>query len=343
MVVTGGSGFLGRVVVEALTDGLVLAPSEIRVLDPKPYPGEERVTQRAVDIRDRAAITEALRGADVVIHCAGAVDWGVLPESLLEAVNVQGTANVVAACQEAGVNALVHVSTLDVVWQGHAVVDGDETLPYCDKPANGYCRTKTEGEKIALAAEGTATASGTLHVAVVRPCAMYGERDPYHIPPLLRLARAGRLVRIGDGSARSQFVYVGNCAHLLVLAAKDLLGPDPAGAGEAFLATDFEPMNFFDGLAPFLEAAGYPMPPPSKGLPRRPMRALGRVMELISASVRPVWSFKPTLTTFAIDFITLDFTFRTDKARRLLGYQPRFSQAEATKRTAEWFAAKEQV
>lgn len=335
MVVTGGAGFLGSVVVAQLLAGdAPIVPREVRVFDRAPFAGE-RVRAIRGDVRSREALREAVRGADVVIHCAAVVDWGREPDEVLHAINVGGTDNVIAACKDEGVRALVHTSTLDVVYSGRPIVNGDESLPYPKRHPNAYCSTKAEAERRALAANGDA-----LHTAVIRPCCIFGEADPFHVPPLLELAEKGRLVRVGDGRARSQFSYVGNVAHALILAGRSLLSPDARAAGQLYFVTDCEPANFFDFVAPFVEAEGVRMPPASRGLPRAPLYAAGALLEGISYLARPVVRFTPTLTRFAVDFVCVDFTIRTDKLARELGYAPRVAPDEAIARTAAWHRAR---
>lgn len=335
VVVTGGAGFLGRRVVDQLleADGL-LAPSEVRVLDLAPGSRADVVHVRG-DIRSREIVASALRGAELVIHCAASVDWGRESEDVLRAINVGGTENVMDACRSEGVPAMVHTSTLDVVYSGRPILDGDETLPYPERHLNAYCRTKTEAEKRVLAENGRGLAT-----SVIRPCCIFGEGDPFHVEPLLEMARRGRLFRVGDGRARSQFSYAGNVAHALLLAGRALLEPERRGAGQAYFVTDCEPANFFDFVTPFVEAEGVRMPPASAGLPRAPLYALGALLEGASELARPFVRFTPTLTRFAVDFVCLDFTIRSDKLARELGYTPRFSPEEAIARTAEWHRAR---
>lgn len=333
VVITGGSGFLGRTIVSQLAE----IGADVCVFDPKPCDPRARWVRG--DVRALSAVIDAVRGADVVIHGAANVDWGRVPDEILEDVHVRGTENVIEACRREGVAALVHTSTLDVVYPGGAVRDADESMPYPDRFPNGYCRTKAEGEKVALAADGASLdrpsrrGARSLRTLAIRPCFVFGEGDPYHIAPLIEMAERGRLIRIGDGSARCQWSYVGNVAHAHVLAARALL--EGRGGGEAFFVTDGEPANFFDFVRPFVEAAGHRMP--SRGLPPAPLYALGGALEGAALLARPFVRFAPTITRSAVTFVSEDFTVRSDKAARLLGYAPRYSRAEAIARTTAFY------
>ncbi|HJL15704.1 MAG TPA: NAD-dependent epimerase/dehydratase family protein [Sandaracinaceae bacterium LLY-WYZ-13_1] len=334
VVVTGGSGYLGRTLVEQLlTRSDALAPREVRVFDRAPSRHGDRPGLRAIrgDVRSLRGVREAVRGADLVFHCAATVDWGRVSDRELEAVNVGGTETVLEACRREGVGAVVHTSSIDAVYGGDPVIDGDETLPYPIRYPSTYGRTKAESERRALDAN-----DGALRTTVVRPCCIFGEADPWHARPLLEMAERGRLIRIGDGRARSQWSYVGNVAHLHRLAGASLLAPEAKAAGERYFVTDVEPANFFAFLAPFLEAAGHRMPRWS--LPRAPLYALGATFEGAARLVPEPFRPKPTLTRFAVDFVTQDFTIRTDKAALELGYRPLYPPDEALARTTAWYA-----
>ncbi len=343
VLITGGAGFVGHALVRELlksaSEGGILQPREIRVFDPRPseYEGHERVRCLRGDVRDLEALREACQAVDLVFNCAALVDWGRQPESLLDAVNIGGVENVVRACRAAGVTALVHTSTLDAVYSGRAVLDGDESLPYPDRFVNGYCRTKAAGEQVALRANGAPLVGreGTLRTLVLRPSSIIGERDPYHVTSLMQMARGGWMVRIGDGRARSQHVYVGNVAHAHCVAGRALL--EGRGAGQAYFITDFPPKNFFDFLEPILNACGYRFLPWSLALPRPLMMAVGTTLEAVARWIRPVVSFTPTVTRFAVDYVCLDFTLSGAKLQRELGYQPLYGEAEAFARTIAWF------
>jgi sterol-4alpha-carboxylate 3-dehydrogenase (decarboxylating) len=336
VVVTGGSGCLGHAVIDQLLEpGGVLGPVEVRSLDRRRSgrPPREGLVELLGDIRSARSLREAVRGADLVLHCAAAVDWGQAPASELEEINVQGTERLIEACRAEGVRALVHTSTLDVLFTGEPIRDADESRPYPERHPNAYCRTKADAEQRALDANGP-----SLRTAVVRPCVIFGERDPFHVPALLSRARRGRLLRIGDGRARSQFSYVGNVAHALLLAGRSLLGEGRA-AGRVYFVTDGEPENFFEFLAPFVVAGGGRMPPRALSLPHAPLHAVGALLEGLARVVQPLVSYRPVLTRFAVDFVCVDYTVKTDRAARELGYAPRFVRAEAIARTIAWQAA----
>jgi nucleoside-diphosphate-sugar epimerase len=333
ILITGGAGFLGRALIHELRrPGALLSPAALRVLDtrPDPFAPGEGVTYHRGDVRSAEDVRRAAAGADVVFHLAALIDWGQHPADRVHAVNVGGTRAVVEACRAAGVRALVHVSSLDAVYGGQPLHAIDETQPYPERFPTAYCASKAAAEQVALAASGAGLA-----VTVVRMCSIWGEGDPYHLGAFLALARRGPVVRLGRGPAPTQGVYVRNGAYLLGLAARALLAEAPGVAGEVFFATDFAPRSFFDLLEPFVRAAGGRMVPRALALPRLPVKVLAHVLTLAARVLRPVHAFTPLFTPFSVDYVCQEFTVVTDKAARVLGYAPPYSEAEAVARTAE--------
>jgi len=151
--VTGGSGFIGGKLIEALrADG-----DEVRGLA-RSDAAAEAVGARGAepvhgDLGDRAALQAAAAGCELAFHCAAKVeDSGPWPE--FERVNVGGTANVSAACAAAGVRRLVHVSTEAVLIAGEPLVQVDETAPRRPDSPAPYPRSKALAEEAVLAASG---------------------------------------------------------------------------------------------------------------------------------------------------------------------------------------------
>jgi sterol-4alpha-carboxylate 3-dehydrogenase (decarboxylating) len=337
VLVTGGAGFLGTALRQELARGDgPLRPREVRVLDvaeAAALPGE-RLVRCTGDVRDAGLVRRAVDGVDVVFHCAAVIDWGQRPAAEVESVNVGGTRVVVEACRAAGVRALVHTSTLDVVYTGRPLRGANESTPVPSRAVNAYCATKAAAEALALAADEP----GGTRVVALRPCCIWGEGDPYHARSLLDMARRGPVVRIGDGRARCQHSYVGNVAWAHVLAGHALLAGRADGvAGRCFFVTDFPAQNFFDYMEPIVVGAGYRMLPWSLSLPQAPLWALGAALEGLAAALRPVRRIAPTVSRFAVSFVCQDYTVESDAAARAFGYAPRYGEDEALARTIEHF------
>ena len=336
ILITGGSGFLGSALIRELLDpASPLAIESLYNLDLEPpaaVSSDPRVTWISGDVRNYDQVAEASQGADLIFHAAAIVDWGTRSETEVMGVNVEGTRNVIRASIENGVRALVFTSSLDVLFSGNPLREVDETFPYPEKHGSSYCVSKYLAEKLVLKAnhDGLRTCS-------LRPADIYGEGDPYHIGNLIRMARKGFYVRLGNGTARCQHVYVGNVAHAHLLAAATLLEGNGDASGQAYFITDGPGTNFFSFFDAFVEGAGFRIWPRNFWLPRRIAYVLGTISEWMAAMVRPFRKYTPKLSRFAVTYTCTDYTFRSDKAHKELGFRPIYSAGEAYERTVAYF------
>jgi nucleoside-diphosphate-sugar epimerase len=317
-LVIGGSGMLGFEIVRQLVD----QHKQVRVLDLQPLP--EPICEFVQgDIRNSEDLRTACRDIEVVFQTAAAVWDRSTPARVYEQVNVGGNRRVVDACLELGIRRLVYTSTLDVVVEGSKpIVDGDESLPYPRRlPRDPYCRTKIVAERLVLEANGPRLATCAL-----RPVGMYGPRDRYHLGNVIRMARRGKFVRLGDGTARFSHVYSENAAFAHLLAAERLRPGSPVAGQAYFIADHYPAMNLFDFMEPFLLALGLPLPR------RRIPYAAAMVLATIAEALAPRSSF----SRFAVIQTCVDHTFVDGKAARELGYWPIISKEEAFRRTVAW-------
>ena len=335
VLLTGGSGFLGTAIVrEILQDSSPVQVKELRVFDLNPLKNtdDKRIKFIQGDVRDKEAILEASKDADLVIHSAAIVDWGTKSEEEIMAVNVQGTRNVIESCISNGVKALVYTSSLDVLYDGNPLVNVDEHTPYPEKHATSYCASKYLGEKSVLEANGKA-----LRTCSLRPADIYGEGDPYHIGSLINMAKGGFYVRLGNGKSKCQHVYVRNVAYAHVLAGAALLQGNKNVPGQAYFMTDGPPTNFFTFFDKFVEGTGYRIRPKNLWLPRWFAYGLGCISEFIAKLVSPIKKYTPKMSRFAVTYTCTDYTFNSDKARNDFGFIPKYDSKEAYDLTIEYF------
>ena len=154
VLVTGGSGFLGRAIVQEFLDAdSPVEVSELRILDIMTYDGvkDERIHFMKGDICSSDDLNQACKGIDIVIHTAAIVDWGTRSEKEVYDTNFVGTQQVIKACKENRVSMMVYTSSLDAVITGTPLVDIDESQPYPEKHLNMYCRSKCLSEQLVLA------------------------------------------------------------------------------------------------------------------------------------------------------------------------------------------------
>lgn len=319
-LIIGGAGFLGA----ALASELKKRGVSVCVFDLLPHP-DLSIPTIIGDLRDKAQVREACAGVDTVFQTASLVDWGPRSKDRLYAVNVEGNRNVISACQELGVPKLVYTSSIDVIFDGHPIANGDESLPYPANHLDHYGHTKMLAEQDVLAANG----QHGLRTCALRTAGIYGPGDRHRLPSILKAARSGQNIRLGNGSAKFGHVYVANVVHAHILAAQALAGP---AAGQAYFIGDHPAGNFFAFFTPYLAAFGFP--PAKVCIPYRVAYLLAILMETFARL--GIGPSTPTLTRYVVASTCVDFYFSHDKAARELGYQPIISLEQARAETLTW-------
>jgi nucleoside-diphosphate-sugar epimerase len=335
ILVTGGSGFLGkRIVDEFLAEDSLLKPGKLKVLDIKAYEGKHKESVEFIkcDIRDAELVTKACKDIDLVVHAAAIIDWGTKSKEEVLDVNVEGTSNVIEACKANGVEYMIYTSSLDAVFTGKPLVNIDETQPYPDTHHTIYCESKKLAE-----IEVKKSTNEKLKTVILRPSDIYGEDDPYHMDSLVDVAKSGFYTRLGDGKSRNQHVYVGNMAHAHVLAAAELMKGNKKINGEIYFITDGEAENFFKFFDPMVEGAGYKLRPKNLWLPRGFAYSIASISEFFAALIRPIVKTNPKLSRFAVTYISTDFIFSADKAKKDFGFKPKYSDEEAKEATIAYY------
>lgn len=335
LLLTGGCGFLGRFLVEELLSADSPLPIEtLRVFDVSDYhgPSDSRIEVVKGNVCNQDALNEACKGMDIVVHAAAVVDWGTHPPSEVFRVNTGGTENVISACHREGVRILAFTSSLDAVLGGSALVDVDESIPYPDDPPNMYCKSKSEAEKLVIAAN-----SPQLKTVILRPAEIWGEGDPFHIGSLVGMAKGGFYVRIGNGKGKSQHVYAGNMATAVIQAVSSLLHGNEKPAGQTYFITDGEPENFFLFYTRIVEAAGFRIWPKNLWIPRPLAYVIGASAELGALIMRPFMMINPKFSRFAVKYTCLDYTFKSHKAVRDFGFTPKYTEEQAFSRTVDYY------
>ena len=222
ILVTGGAGFIGSHVVDALA----AAGHRPVVFDTRRMPHGDGDTEAVRgDILDRRALTHAAVGCDAVVHLAAAADVDAVQAdpSAAEEVNARGTLNVLEAARAAGVPRVIYASTIWVY--SDVAADGavDEATPLT-APAHLYTATKLAGELYCRSYEELYGLSCT----ILRFGIPYGPRarPTAVIPAFVRRALDGDALTInGGGQQRRRLVYVEDLAEGVVRA----LVPDAAG------------------------------------------------------------------------------------------------------------------
>lgn len=308
ILVTGGGGFLGRYIVDALLE----RGAAVRVYQRSDHPdlAARGVAVHRGDLTDRTRLAAAMEGCEAVIHTAAKAGvWG--PRAAFFEANVEGTRAVLATARAAGVGRIVHTSTPSVVFSGEAFEGADESLPYGGNWLCHYAETKALAEQEILAAH-----TDDLRICALRPHLIWGVGDPHLLPRVLARARAGRLAQVGDGTNRVDITHVRNAAaaHILAL---DALQAGRAG-GKAYFISQGEPVRLWPWIADVLSRAG--IPPIRRRVSARTAYILGFIAETLWSLLR--LSGEPPMTRFVSVELAKSHWFSIEAARRDLGYTP---------------------
>lgn len=318
-LVTGGTGFLGRHVVQRL----LAAGRPVTVLARRRDPALEAQGVRFVcsALSDTEAVAEACRGAETVFHVAAKVGvWG--PYRDFEEANVGGTRALLRGARRHGVRYFIHTSTPSVVYNGLDLAGADESLPLTRACPSPYPVTKAHAELEVLAAN-----SDTLRTVALRPHLIWGPGDPHLVPRVLERARRGRLRIVGHGRNRVDMVHVENATDAEMLAEEALREPVSQAAGRAYFITNAEPVVLWDWINELL--AGLDLPPVKSRLSLRTASTLGAICEGVWSVLR--LGGEPPMTRFVAAELAKDHWFSPAAAARDLGYQPRVSMEEGTR------------
>jgi nucleoside-diphosphate-sugar epimerase len=315
VLVTGGTGFLGRRLVERLLgqgrDVIVLAR---RPADDLAARGVRFI---CTDLANAEAVRAACAGVETVFHTAAKVGVYGRYKTYFQA-NVLGTRALLDGCREHGVKNFIHTSTPSVVYNGRGLAGADELLPLTTHCPAAYPLTKAIAEREVLAAN-----SPTLRTIALRPHLIWGAGDPHLVPRLLASARAGRLRIVGNGKNRVDMTHVENVVEAHLLAESALARPDSPAAGCAYFITDGAPVVLWDWINGLLHALNEP--PIIRPISLRAAYTLGAACEL-AWGVLPLRD-EPPMTRFIAAELAKDHWFDITSARRDLSYTPRIGMA----------------
>lgn len=316
-LVTGGAGYLGSHIVRRL----VAAGCKVRSLDVIEHQHDGDVECVVGDLRDYDAIRSACEGINTVYHSAAIINIMEIARPsvrrFVHDVNVTGTDNILRAAADAGVATFVQTSTFSVVLD-RVLEDKDESVPYATRTNDLYATTKILAEKAVLAADDPQG----MRTCAMRPGGLWGsDTNCIMIRSILeQIAKGNFKALIGDGKATMDNTHVENLVDAHLLAARALRQtPDKVG-GEAYFIFDDEHYNALEWFRPLVEGLGEKFP--TFRLPGVMMREVARGLEFIHFMGGP----EPTLTRRGIRNMLESSSFRIDKARRDLGYEPRYNR-----------------
>ncbi|MEI7547279.1 MAG: NAD-dependent epimerase/dehydratase family protein [Actinomycetota bacterium] len=323
MLVTGaGSLLLGGVAAALAARG-----DEVVCLQRRPV-DVSAARQMPGDVRDADTVRAAAAGCDAIIH--GAAKVGVLGSwDDFRSVNVDGTANVLAAARANGVSRVVYVSTPSVAHSGRSLVGAGADPAVTGRKGAFYAESKALAERLALD-----TADDDLAVVAIRPHLVWGPGDTQLVGRIVERARAGHLVMVADGSALVDTTYIDNAVSAHV-AALDAVRPGAVCAGRAYVVANGEPRTVRELVAGICYAAAVPFAP--RHVPVRLAVGLGAVVEKVWPRFR---DGEPPITRFVAEQLGTAHWFDPRPARDDLGWTPRTTLDAGLELLRQWFEAR---
>ncbi len=319
ILVTGGTGFTGK----ALVERLLSLGHTVTAMDYKEGLKTDELRARGANViigsvTDMPLVRQAVKGVEVVFHLAAAFREMNVPQTYYDDVNVQGTRNMLEASQRGDVRRFIYCSTCGV----HGNVDhppANETAPI--QPADYYQKTKYDAEPIV--AEYFRKG---LKTVIFRPAAIYGPGDPERFFLIYKRVASGTFPMFGPGKTLYHPLYIDNLVDAFLLAMED-----GKGDGEAYLIADEHYVSIEELVRAVARSLGTEVRIPH--YPVWPVVVAGHVCEKVC---RP-FGVTPPIFPRRVDWYRQNRAFDISKARRELGYAPAVGLDEGLRRTAEWY------
>jgi nucleoside-diphosphate-sugar epimerase len=308
--ITGGAGFLGiNLIRHLLARNVPVVSFDIAPFD---YPERTRIRVITGDIRDADQLRLAMQGSAVVVHCAAALPSYTADDIM--STEVAGTRNVLRAAVESGVSRVVHISSTAVYGTkaSGATEDSEQTAigPY------GEAKILAERECESFRQQG-------LCVPVLRPKTFVGPERLGIWSILFDWAHSGHgFPLIGRGDNRYQLLDVEDLCD--VISAVIVGAPDTLHHTFNVGARVFGTMR--EDFQAVLDHAGHGKH--VRPLPAGPLIATLRMLELLRLSPVYRWAYE----TAAVDsYVSIE------RAERLLGFKPRYSNTQALIKNYDWY------
>ncbi|HSL89866.1 MAG TPA: NAD-dependent epimerase/dehydratase family protein [Ignavibacteriaceae bacterium] len=311
-LITGGAGFLGINLVRYLhSRGHKVASLDIVPFDYKDM--NDKIEIITGDIRDKETVEKAVQGHDIIVHTAAALPL-YKPEDIYS-TDIDGTRNMIEAGKRAGIKRFIHISSTAVygIPDHHPLLEDDKldgVGPY------GKAKILAEEECLKMRKEG-------MCVPILRPKSFIGPERLGVFDLLYDWALDGRgFPMIGNGRNRYQLLDVEDLCEAIYLCATldEKIVNDTFNIGAKVFTTMREDYQAV------LDKAGHGKK--IKSLPEKPIIFTLRVLEAMKLSPLYKWVYE---TASKDSFVSIE------KAEKILGYKPKYSNKDALLRNFQWY------
>ena len=300
-----------------LTRYLLRQGHSVRNLDKEPfnYPELDKIDSRLGDIRDIPMVDKCMEGVDIVVHCAAALPLYTKEE--IFSTDVQGTKNILSSALAHGVKRVIHISSTAVygIPDHHPLFETDKL-----DGVGYYGQAKILAEQACLEYRKKG-----MCVCILRPKSFVGPERLGVFALFYDWAKDGKnFPMIGSGKNRYQLLDVEDLCEAIYLCAT----LPEAAAGDIFNIGAKEFTTMKEDYQAVLDKAGFGKK--IIGLPAWPVIRVLRILEMLHLSPLYKWVYE---TASKDSFVSIE------KAERVLGFQPKFSNKQALVRNYEWYLA----
>jgi nucleoside-diphosphate-sugar epimerase len=324
ILVTGGTGFLGRAIVNQLCDSGHEVVSFSRGNQTMPW--RLGLTQWKGDIADYEVLKLALMGCEAVFHVAAKTGiWGKYNDFYV--TNVTGTQNVIRACRESGIRYLVFTSSPSVIFNGKDSEGQDESLPYPSTYNASYPETKAFAERLVMAAN-----DAWLKTVSLRPHLIWGPGDTHFLPRLFEKSKAGKLRIVGNKPCLVDCIYIDNAAKAHLQAFAQLIKEPARVEGKTYFISQGAPIPMAAFMNQLLASGGFPEVTQhiSPGFARFAGRFLETIYRVFGIAQ------EPPLTLFLAQQLSTSHWYNMAAAKKDFGYEPEVSISQGMERLRNW-------
>jgi nucleoside-diphosphate-sugar epimerase len=311
--ISGALGFIGSVLADRYREQGV----EVRGVDVRADPALGVV---AGDVAEPGDWQEHARGCDLVVNTAAIVGFGGDLDEVWR-VNVLGTRRMIDAAARGGVDRFVQFSSVTTF--GFAYPDGvDETYPV-RMTGNPYPDSKIASEQVTLQAH----VAGDVQATIIRPGDVYGPRSRGWTVLPVSMIKSGQMVLPEGGHGQIGPVYVDNLVDGVTLA-----GDSPKAVGEIFTIADGFAVEIGDFFGHYSRMLG-------KSRPRTLPTEVARTIAMVGGRIEKALGRDTEMSAASVDYLAKRGGYSIEKARRVLGYEPKVDLDEGMRRCEEWLRA----
>lgn len=315
ILVTGGTGFIGSHLVEALVDRGYPVRCLVRETSDLKYCKDLGVEFAYGDMTEKTSLQNAVKGADTVFHLAGIIGkWGTPEEAYMNS-HVVGTQNLLDCCIENNVKRFIYCSSGGVLGP-LSKTPATEKYPY--NPSNPYERAKAEAEKCVL------NCSDRLQVTVIRPEFVYGPGDK-HVLQLFNSIQNGKFKVLGNGKSLLHPTYINDLTRGFLLC----LEKNPT-SGEVYHIVGERAIEVENYSSMISQELG--VPSSKTHVPVKIATSAAWACE----SIAKLTGYKPPITRSQVKFFTENRVFDASKAKRELNYTP-IELKQGIRETVSWY------